>query len=96
MSAPSRTDKVLAALHRTFINTLYDYACDGYVISSDETKEYHVMVMFCLTKGAEPREIRGSCNCRDWRLGDHREGYLCVHMNSLCIKWLKEIQRLSA
>lgn len=89
--APSRTERVLAALHRTFLNTLYDYAADGYVISSDETKEYHVMLMFCLTKGEEPRVIRGSCTCRDWRLGVHRESYLCIHCEAVALLWRREL-----
>lgn len=87
MSRPTRTDKVLAALHRTFLNTVYEWGCDGYVISSEEDKEYHCQVMLTQTKGAPPYRVTGSCNCRDWRLGDHREEYLCVHLESLVIKW---------
>lgn len=86
-SAPQRTDKVLSALHRTFINTSYDYACDGYCISSDETKEYHVVLILTLTKGEQPYKVSGSCNCRDWRLGDHRDDYMCIHQESLMLKW---------
>ena len=92
---PPKHERILSAYHRTTLNTVHPYGCDGYTLSSDELTDYHPHIMLTLKKGYEETEpqayrITGGCTCPDWRLGTHRDGYLCIHMEALEIRFFEQ------
>jgi len=72
------------AYSNCFLESVYEWGCAARVISSDESREYRVLLL--MGHDGERDTLRESCTCRKWRF----RGTRCKHISATIIKWTEQ------